>query len=404
MKKLASVWLVATQELRERVRTRAFLIITALIVVMSAGGVVAADYLPGLFEEGPKHVGVAAPAASGLEQDLAQSAGSLGVDIEVRSFADRASGEAALRDGDVDALVTGQNELVFNTSEDSSLTAVVNRALYVRSLPGILDELGLSYERVRPLVEPQGASIALLDGAAADGATTDTERRLVASVVAMFLALALILYGQGLMMGVIEEKTSRVVEVLLGTLRPAHLLAGKVLGMVAAVMSQLVAALLAAVVALMIVGAADLPSGTLDVALVSCIFFVLGIISYSFIYATVGATVSRQSEAEPAQMPISLVLAVPLLLSQTAIPDNPDGMFSRLLSLLPPTAPIAMPARVATGDPLPVEIIAAVALMLPWVLAVIWLGARVYAGAILQSGPRIGLLAAWRRAGETLSA
>jgi ABC-2 type transport system permease protein len=71
------------------------------------------------------------------------------------------------------------------------------------------------------------------------------------------------------------------------------------------------------------------------------------------------------------------------------------------LSLLPPTAPMTMPARVATGDPLAIEIVASVALMFPWLLGVIWLGGKLYAGAILRSGPRVSLLAAWRSATET---
>ncbi len=401
MTNLAAVWLVATHELRERVRTRSFLIITTLIVVLSAGSVAAIDLLPGLFEEGPKHLGVARPSSDALEQDLTQSATSLGIDVEVRSFPDQASGDAALRNGDVDALVTGQRDLVFESREDPALTALVNRALYVRSLPGILDELHLSYADVRPLVEPEGASVTLLDPGDARKTADDDERTLVAQAATILIFLALILYGGALLGGVVEEKTSRVVEVLLGTLRPEQLLAGKVLGIVAAALVQLLAALVATGVALIVIGAAEIPSVALDVALISCVFFVLGIISYSFLYAAVGATVSRQSEAESAQMPLSLILMVPYFLSLTVLTDDPDGVLARILSLLPPTAPLAMPARVALGDPHPIEIVASVALMVPWLLAMIWLGARLYSGAILRSGPRVNFLAAWRDAAET---
>ncbi|HSP54283.1 MAG TPA: ABC transporter permease, partial [Dehalococcoidia bacterium] len=320
---------------------------------------------------------------------------------EVKSFPDQAAGEAALRDGDVDALLTAQDKLVFESKEDSSLSAVVNRGLYTRSLPGILDRLGLSYEDVRPLVEPAGATITLLDPAKASEESDDEARVLVAQGATIIIFLALVLYGQGLLFGVAEEKTSRVVEVLMGTLRPEHLLAGKVLGIVVAAVCQLGAAFISGGVALLVFGAAEMPSVALDVALISGVFFVLGILSYSFLYAAVGATVSRQSEAESAQMPISITLMVPYFISLTAVTDNPDGMLARILSLLPPTAPMSMPARVATGDPLPIEIIVSVALMLPWILAVIWLAARLYSGAILHSGPRMGLLAAWRGAVDT---
>jgi ABC-2 type transport system permease protein len=398
---LAPVWLVANRELGERVKTRSFLIVTLLIMLLSAGSVAAIELLPPLFEEGPKHLGIAPMSGDDLQQELTQSAASLGIDIKIDRFPDRLAGEAALRDGQIDALLTGQDELVFKSSEDPSLSAVANRALYARSLPGILEGLGLSYEDVRPLVEPKGASIALLEPAGAGETAVSEDRTMVAQAATIVIFLALVFYGQWLLTGVVEEKTSRVVEVLLGTLRPEQLLAGKVLGIVAAALTQMVSALVAAGFALILVGAAEIPSVALDVALISCVFFFLGVLSYSFLYAMVGATVSRQSEADSAQMPIILMLMVPYFLSLTVVTDDPDGVLARILSLLPPTAPMTMPARVATGDPLLIEIVASVALMFPWVLAVIWLAARVYAGAILHSGPRVGLLAAWRGAVET---
>jgi ABC-2 type transport system permease protein len=397
MTNLAAIWLVAKRELGERIRARSFVIITAAIVAISAGGIVAAEYLPDLLDEGPKHLGVttASPSDSALQEQLAQSATTLAIEVKIDRFPDRSAGEAALRDGKVDALLTGENELVFKSTEDESLIALVNRALYTLSLPDVLNHLGLTYEDVRPLVDPQGPAIVLLEPDDKGGANRE-ERLIVAQASAIVIYLAVVLYGQGLLTGVIEEKTSRVVEVLLGTLRPEQLLTGKVLGILAAVLTQMLAAILGAGFALLIVGASNIPSVALDVALASCVFFILGLLSYSFLYAMAGATVSRQSEAESAQMPISMILVALYLLSLTVIPDHPDGVLARILSVLPPTAPIAMPARVAIGHPLPVEIVASVALMFPWLLAVIWLAARVYTGAILTSGHRVGLLAAWR--------
>jgi ABC-2 type transport system permease protein len=397
-----TAWLVARHELRERVRSRPFLIITVLIALLSAGGVVAIDRLPALFEEGPKHLGVVGTDVDALQADLEQSAGSLGVDVEVRRFPDRAAGETALRSGDVDALVAGEHELVFDSEEEPSLTAVVNRAIYVRSLPGILSELGLTYEDVRRLVDPSGATIAVLDPAAAGKAADKNDRIVVAQVATMAIFLALVFYGQAVLTGVVEEKTSRVAEVLLGTVRPEQLLAGKVLGIVGAAAIQMAVGASAAIAALVVVGAARMPSVALDVAVVSCAFFVLGLLSYSFLYAATGATVSRQSEAESAQMPLSLALIVPYFLSLTVLADSPDGAFGRVLSLLPPTAPMAMPARVAMGDPNPAEIVASLVLMVPWLLAVIWIGGRLYTGAILHSGTRLGLLATWRGGREAV--
>jgi ABC-2 type transport system permease protein len=397
MTNLTAVWLVAKRELSERVRARSFLIITVAIVAISAGGIVAAEYLPDLLDEGAKHIGVTTglPTDNALREQLAQSATALGIEVKIDSYPDRSAGEAALRDGKLDALLAGQNELVFKSTEDETLIALVNQALYTLSLPDILNHLNLTIEDVRPLVDPTGPSIVLLEPKDSGGANRN-ERLIVAQASAIVIYLAVVLYGQGLLTGVVEEKTSRVVEVLLGTLRPEQLLAGKVLGILASVLTQMLAAILGATIALLLVGASNIPSVALDVALASCVFFVLGLLSYSFLYAMAGATVSRQSEAESAQMPISMILVALYLLSLTVIPDHPDGPLARILSLLPPTAPIAMPARVAIGHPLTIELFASVVLMVPWLLAVIWLAARIYTEAILTSGHRVGLLAAWR--------
>ncbi len=395
------IWLVTRRELKERMQARSFLIILAFTVLLSGGAVVAIDVLPGVFEEEPKRLGLTNAVENALELELIESADALGVTVDTRRYGDRSAGEAALQEGEVDALLLGDVNLLFKSKEDTALHAVVDAALYARSLPGRLEELGLTLEDVRPLIEPEGVAVALLDPKDAGEAAASEDRRLVAAVAVMILYLALVLYGERLLNGVIEEKSSRVVEVLLGALRPEHLLAGKVLGIVLVAMTQLFSALIAAGVALAFVGAAQIPSIALDVALISCLFFVLGLLSYSFLYATVGATAARQSEASSAATPLGLVLLVPFFLSLVVIPDNPDSLLARVLSLLPPTAPLAMPTRIATGDPAVIELIASIGLMVPWLLAVIWLAGRLYAGAILGAGPRVGLVAAWRAATET---
>jgi ABC-2 type transport system permease protein len=396
MTSLDTVWLVANRELGERMRTRSFLIITLLIGLLSAGSIAGAELLPDLLKEQAKQVGVVAPPADSLEQDLQQSATLLGVDVKVQSFSERAPAEAALESGKLDAFVTSEGALVFKSKEDTSLTAAVNRALYLRSLPKILSDLGLSSAQVQPLVAPEGATVTFLEPAKAGDKETELDRTIVAQAATIVLFLTLVLYGQGLLYGVVEEKTSRVVEVLMGTLQPEQLLAGKVLGILAAALSQIAVGICAAGIALAVLGSAKIPPVAFDVVLISCVYLVLGIVSYSFVYAAVGATVSRQSEAQSAQTPLSMALVLPYMLSLAVFANNPDGVLARVLSLLPPTAPLTMPARVALGDPLPIEVIVSVGLMFPWIAAVIWLAGRLYAGAILRTGPRVGLLAAWR--------
>src|SRR5439155_14760252 len=116
-------------------------------------------------------------------------------------------------------------------------------------------------------------------------------------------------------------------------------------GILCAAMVQLAIATAAGIGTHILVAGFTIPSLALDVGLVSAAFFVLGVLFYSFFYAAIGATVSRQSEASTAAMPLTILLLVPYGLSLVYIPTHPDATLSRILSLLPLTATIAMPAR-----------------------------------------------------------
>jgi ABC-2 type transport system permease protein len=129
---------------------------------------------------------------------------------------------------------------------------------------------------------------------------------------------------------------------------------------------------------------------------VSAGWFVLGLLFYDFAYAAVGATVSRPSDAQSAAVPMTLLLLVPYFASFIVIPEHPDAPISVALSLLPLTAPIAMPARFAMGHPALWQLALSYALMVPGILGMVWLSGRIYRGAILRGGRRVQLLQAFR--------
>ncbi|HEX5370485.1 MAG TPA: ABC transporter permease, partial [Dehalococcoidia bacterium] len=210
-------------------------------------------------------------------------------------------------------------------------------------------------------------------------------RRAVASIATIGLYLTLVLYGNWILMGVVEEKTSRVVEVLLGLLQPTDLLAGKTLGILASALVQLAFGIAGGVAALVYVGTSVLPGATLDVVAASIAYLLPGVVLYSLLYAAVGATVSRQSEAQSAAMPVSFFLLVPYMLGLTIVPGSPDGGIAQVLSILPLTSPLIMPTRIAMGSPSVFEVALSYALLWPAILGVAWLGGNIYASAILMN-------------------
>jgi ABC-2 type transport system permease protein len=152
---------------------------------------------------------------------------------------------------------------------------------------------------------------------------------------------------------------------------------------------------------LIAVGMPDLPAVAPGLGVWSTIWFTLGLLFYSFAYAAIGATVSRQADATSAAWPVTMLLIVPYFISLTVLPEDPDGTLARVLSILPLTSPLAMPPRIAVGEPSWVELVTSVVLMVLALAGIMALAGRIYAGAILRSGRRVGLLDAFRSSGET---
>ncbi len=201
-------------------------------------------------------------------------------------------------------------------------------------------------------------------------------------------------------MGVLEEKSTRVVELVVSATSVRSLLAGKVLGIGFLGLAQLVFIVAIAIVAGTALDLYELPGSTAATASWAIAWFVLGFAFYAVLNAAAGSLVSRTEDAQAAATPIALVAVASYLLAFTVVMPNPDTMATRILSWLPPIAPIAFPARIAiTGVPL-WEILVGVAIMVGAVLGVVRLSARIYAGALLASGGRVKLGDAWRAAGE----
>ena len=201
-----------------------------------------------------------------------------------------------------------------------------------------------------------------------------------------------------MLVGVIEEKSNRVVEVLLAAVAPWELLVGKVLGIMSLAVLQLMAGVVAfAAAAVAFEGFDAIPSVALAGLAMAVLWLVVGLLLYNFLYAAVGATVNRPEEATSVTFPLMLPLLGGYFVGLIYIPGNPDSMLARVLSMFPLTAPLTMPSRIASGGGSVVEVVFALALALMALAGIVWLAARIYAGGILQSS-KVGFLTAFRRA------
>jgi len=219
--------------------------------------------------------------------------------------------------------------------------------------------------------------------------------RVIASMAVVILFLSLVTTGQVIAEGVAEEKRSRVVEVVLGTVAPRQLLVGKAAAIGLIGLSQvllLVGSVAAAGVAL---DAFALPRATTGALVAVVGWFLVGFVFYATVYGAAGALVAPHENSGNATFPVTLLLMVGYFAGLSA--PGGHSLFIQVLSLLPPTAPLTMPLRIAFGDAARWEIILSVVVTLAAAYGMIRLGGRLYAGALMRGG-RVRWRDAWRNA------
>ncbi len=216
--------------------------------------------------------------------------------------------------------------------------------------------------------------------------------------VAMLLYMTIFIYGLNVMRGVLEEKQSRVAEVVIASISPARLLVGKVVGVGSVGLTQLViwiglgwAMYSVRDRVLSRFDTGGLPFAVPDLGVAGAIaivlFFVFGFLFYAGLFAAVGATVNSEQEAQQAQMPVVVLLLASVMFLQNIL-MQPDGTLAVLLSLLPFSAPIVMPTRLSMTDVPPLQLAGSVASVIVGALVATWVAARIYRVGLLMYGKR----------------
>jgi ABC-2 type transport system permease protein len=380
--------MVAGRELRERLRAKSFYLLTGLLVAgILVGGVIARVAR----DDGPSTVEVGVVGGPPeLVRSIEAAGDETGVAIRARSLDDDTAGRRALDDGDLDVVLRADREdLLFDGEVDERTAAVVQLAWSSTSLRDALREAGVDPASVLDRAPLSVRSVNVAEEDEVDGLAV-----LTGSVTAVLLFVSLQTFGGYVLMGVVEEKASAVVEVLLVRIRPIDLLAGKVIGIGGAALLQFAAAVAAGVAALLISGA-DLPADVLRAVPISLVWFLGGYALYSTLFALAGSLVSRQEDAQAANAP-AMTLLVLAYMTIFFFGYVPKSGAARVLSVIPFFAPFEMPMRMAAGAASVVEIVAALVLMVAAVAGVAVLASRIYAQVLLQRGTRITWMAALR--------
>ncbi len=391
----AQTWEIARRDLVQRAKSKAFLATSLLVVgmILVLGPLIANE----LNDPPPYRVGVVGATDEAFGTYLDVAAASFERDAVIERFDDLAAAEQDLEFGDLNVIVVDGTEIIWLEEESSQLNSVVVFALQSIERRDIAEELGLTSDEALALLAPPAPESRTLR----DPDPEAEPRRIGALIGSILLYTSILMFGQFVMMGVVEEKSSRVVEVLLSRVRPTQILVGKVIGIGLLGLAQL--ALLGAVVwfTLTQFSIADISLADIgrDVIIQVVFWYLVGYTFFAVIYAALGATISRQEDMQSVAL-IPVALLIPGYFIALLSLEDPNTTLSRVASMVPPTSPLVMPMRLAVGGVAAWEVAVALTLLAAASYGLIRLGGRVYTGAVLKLGPKVKLRDAWRAAGQ----
>jgi len=395
---MRNIWLIAKREYTERVHTKGFIIATVLIPTLMGGGIFGMETLTS-HSKSASHIAIVAsqmqPAAD-LKQDLeAGKDTKMMVDVVAP-----APGVTATLDKQIDSktldgyLVIHQSspsqQATFDFTPRSSADAATSNAIK-DSLHNVLDreylaQHGATASEIETFMQPVTVNIIGKGGRPGNSKASF----LVAYVLFFLMYMVVLMYGMNVARSIIEEKTSRVFEVLLATIKPEELLAGKILGVGAVGLTQVAIWMVAAALFAARAGAMSGISVSPVQAIFFIIYFGLGYTLYSSVAAALGAMTNSEQELQQLNMFLMMPLFFCMLMLVPVI-NAPNSMLSRIVSQIPFCGPLLMNLRISISMPQPWEIGLSIALILVTMLAILWVSSRIYRVGILMYGKKPNL-------------
>jgi ABC-2 type transport system permease protein len=418
-----NAWHVARREYLQRVRSRSFLIVTAVLAVAGLA------------------IGLLPVIGRLIEGDATTSIGVYSSDAELRSTSATAIGliltasngtegdadpyridlvddpDAArrqVREGALDGLLTvertGDGDLSWEAYTDASLMdprlVAVRQAATQVTIGDRLQRAGVDPGEAGEIFAPTAFEVTPVDPEAAGDEPDFGPDYVLSNALVILTFMAVVTYGSWVATSVAEEKSSRVMELLITAAHPRQLLAGKVLGNGGAGLTQYVVVLVAVLAAVLLQGfiadrlfgsgGADLDQLDLVVLIPFALLFVPGFMLYCILYAGLGSLASRQEDVTQVTGPMLFLGMGGYFIAFVAM-ATPDVAWIKLLSLVPFFSPYLLPTRFLLGTPPAAwEWLAAGALMLLFLLGALWIAARIYSAGVLLYGQRLSLRSAWK--------
>ena len=397
-----NVWLIAKREYLERIRTKSFLFFTIIFPLLMGGGIIV-ESMTSAHAKTASHIAVVShdqQLAIDLQTELESSKDrTMVVDVISPPASDTRSvlnGELANKSLDGYLWITPATQAnarptfayTPRSTNDHSTKEIISSALRTVLVRERLAHQGMVASDVNSLMQPVEVDTTQA------GKNADSTSTYIAIYVLFFLMyFVIMLYGMNVARSIIEEKTSRVFEVLLATIRPEQMMAGKMLGVGSVGLTQVFIWLIAAILLTSTSLVSSIAGGHVHVSLSAMqiiffvVFFVLGFMLYASIAAALGAMTNSEQELQQLNMFLVMPLAC-CFFALGIIVSNPNSVLSTILSLIPFMTPLIMYLRLSiTAVPM-WQLALSIGLMLVTIYAILWVASRIYRVGILMYGKK----------------
>lgn len=377
------ILLVAKREFLVKVYTKSFVIVNALLLVVVVAGLIVWAAVRSDDDGAATKIGVTGSATS-LSETIVATGRAAGTTIEIVDVAGPDEARAQVENGDLEAAFVGDADVVVEEDLSPELRAVLQSAVQQNALDGALRNNGVDPAELAAQVGDTNLAVTALHPQASD----HDQRIALALVGAVLLFIGVANFAPAVGMGVTEEKSSRVVELLLSTIKPLHLLWGKIIGLGAVGLAQVVVIASAGLITAQATGLLEIPTAAAGMLIATLVWFVLGFVFFATLYAAGGSMVSRVEEINSTTLPVMLLLMASAYLGFFGV-GSLDSNFYSIISWIPPFSSILMPMQIAAGNASTFEVVGTIALMVAACAASAWVSARIYQRSVLLTGAKV---------------
>lgn len=421
---MRSIWVVLKKEYLTRVKNRTFIVMTFLAPVLISLFYGGAIYFAtvGAEDHSQKMVYFQAPhwefESDKLSFETYTFLPALTSTSEMLQQIENGQASGWLQINDKDLRILDSSELVGGSAFSVTELQKLNAHIKTRAHEYLLKQAGISDSTLR-LTEVNGGIKSLEIDQTGSIANSNTNlKSAVGFAMAMIIYVFIFIYGSMVMRSAMEEKTNRIVEVIVSSVRPFDLMLGKILGVALVGLTQFFAwiflsvLLLGALTFAFSSGVNPIPAEAqnmpihdfiegfnalpfTNIILVFVLFFLGGYLLYSSIFAAIGAAVNQETDVQQFMLPVSLPLVFGFIIAQSVVFQSPNGQLAQIFSMIPFTSPIVMAVRAPFDVPLS-EIIGSFVLLLVTFLFMVWLSAKIYRVGVLMYGKKPTWKDLWR--------